>query len=252
MRQSTINNFPFMNKENDAGELKRVGGIRGHLPGAFQVFAVRDLDGRQTDEQCGYAVYFVPTQSVNPREGAKVATGVLQLVRSIFADDGALTADGKPVVEAHQIVGAPLVNGQGFPVLIPVANAAKWRDSRESKAVLSLIEAAKRNFGSHADSSGFLCYGSGMPEAVTRPVFIRKELDAAKEHAKRYGQDEKTALENCRYVLKQRKDKKAPHATWDRYLSAKGEIVGAALPEVKAEEVKAPTKNTKKAPTKKG
>lgn len=228
MRQTTINHFPFSTTETETGEKKQIGGTKGFLPGSFRLFRVNDIDDRVTDEGCGYSLFFIPVQSISPREGAKPATGILQLVKSIYAEDGALDKDGKPLVLAQAIVGAPLVNRHGFPVSVPVERAAKWRDAPDSSFVQALIQAAKRNFGSHDDSDGKLCYGSGMPESVTRPVFIRAELDAAREHAKRYGHGEAVALENCRYVLNQRKDKKAPHATWDRYLTATGEIVGVA------------------------
>tara|TARA_R100000808_G_scaffold6982_1_gene20510 strand:- start:1013 stop:1768 length:756 start_codon:yes stop_codon:yes gene_type:complete len=232
MRQSTLTTFPFQTIEEN-GEKRRVGGIRAALPGSFQVLAIDDLKPSNPDNKigCGYSVYFVPTQGMTPRETSAANNGVLMLVKRVFDDT---VTEGRPVVKHEEFIGQPLMNSKGFPMYLTRKQMATWKAELGDKKRSTFLEAVNRQWGSHADSDGLLCYGSGMPEFVTRPGEIRAEYLACLAYCEKRGKGVPEAVNDARYSLKQRKNR-SDGTTWDRYLSDDGEVLAEPMPEPEPE-----------------
>ena len=222
MRQSTLTTFGFKMVQTEQGE-KRLGGVRHALPGSFEVFTADDLKKAGPDETrgCGYSVYFVPTQGISPRKDSGAANnGVLMLVLKNYDEEN---TEGEPVVDSEELCGIPLLNANGFPMYVARKQMAAWRSEFGETKRQTLRDAINRQFGSHADSNGLLCYGAGMPESVTRPAEILGEFRSCLAYCERRGKGLAEAVADARYILKQRKNR-SDGTTWDRYLANDGTV----------------------------
>ena len=234
-RKSSLTHFPFRTEETEDGKQVRRGGIRQFIPGAAKIMDVTDLGKGGPDENrgCAYSVFFIPTQGISPRKAENTAnSGVLGLVRTVYDES---TTDG--TVIAEELIGGVLQNANGFPVVVN-RKVLTWKDWGDTKQE-HLKQAVNRQWGSHADANGLFCYGSGMPEAVTRPHEIRQAFADALAYQTKVGRGVAEAVADARIILSQRKDRAVPHHTWDKYLADDGEVLAEPRQEAKPKAKKA-------------